>query len=257
MHFLRSLPVVYLCFVLVLSSSAQTPQRDAQAETVIQAALSALNGDSVPINVGWIASYQLQDVTPDLASQVTVTSLGPQLRTVTQTSAGTVTQVVSQGQVQTTDASGNRTTVTNLTLPGAGLVLLPNLELLIQDSNVNTQIVYVGAEQLAGTSVQHVQISRPLDPSLGLGNFDQPCDVYVDATSSTVSRISCPVHSASNLSSVSYVTTDYQNYTYSTQAGLFVPSDVYTSANGNAISHIHLTSLNWDTSVQPSLFVVQ
>lgn len=231
------------------------PQRDAQAETVIHAALSAMNGNTVPINVGWVAVFQLQDVTPDLAAQVTATSLGAQLKTSTVVSAGTVTQIVSKGAVQTTDATGNKTTTTWLTLPGAGLVHLPNLELLIQDSDPTYQVVYVGLEQLAGSSAQHVQISRPLDPNIGLGNFDQPCDVYVSASANTVSRISCPIHSPASLNIVTYLTTDYQNY--AVQAGLLAPGDVYTSTSGNTTSHLHLTSLKSDPTVQPSLFVIQ
>lgn len=231
------------------------PRRDAQAETIIRAALLAMNGNSVPINVGWVAVYQLQDVKPDAAAKITATSLGAQLKTSTEVSEGTVTQIVSKGIVQTTDATGTTTTTTLLTLPGAGLVHLPNLELLIQDSDPKYQVVYAGPEQLAGGSVQHVQISRPLDPNLGLGNFDQPCDVYISAAANTVSKISCPIHSAASLDIVSYLVTDYQNY--APQAGLFVPADVYTSVSGNTISHLHLISLTSDLTVQPTQLVVQ
>lgn len=135
---------------------------------------------------------------------------------------------------------------------GGGITNIPVLSILSQWSSPGIKLSYLGLEEIGTESVHHIQIQRPLDPSQGLGAYDAPCDIYIDASTLLVSRLIFPLRPPSNLRTIVRQTADYSNYQISN--GVAVPFTVQYSVNGQVLVKQQVTSFAVNLGTPDSVF---
>lgn len=251
-----------LTFAVVLISFAAGPsmaqvQQDAQAVSVLSSAYQAMGGSNV-------SSIQ------DTHTTVLVTetdgsgnSLPPESVTI-ETSGQNVNMqnpnsgvvvIVNAAQTQMSIASSSGTNVmSSLSLGNAGITHLPVFSVLAQWSNPQVILQYVGLEQIGSENVHHIRMQQPFSQNIGLGNYDQPLDLYIDTQSFFLVKMLYVQRAPSDLTIAVQVEADYSNYQQ--MSGIMVPMGVTYVTNGSGTIFQAVSSFAINQGTQPNDFVV-
>jgi|SRR5580698_1185961 hypothetical protein len=224
--------------LLAQTPTAAAPIRDAQAITVIQNSMTAMGGQ----NLSGVANIQetitltdLENGTSSTAAATITANQSNAFRSDVQDSSGNnLTTIWTEGRAQMQSASGVEE-LPRSAFGNAGLTHIPLLSVLSHWQDPEIALQYVGLETIGSSSAYHLRLQSPLDPSLGLGAYDLPCDFYIDSQSFFVTRLIYAVRSPADLSKASAITANYGNYT--SVSGLMIPFSVnYTSGDNLLVS---------------------
>jgi hypothetical protein len=114
---------------------------------------------------------------------------------------------------------------------------------------------FIGQESNGSSSEYHIRIQRRIDPALGLGELDSPCDVFIDSSTYFIDRIVFGVRSPSNLRQILFVTVNYEDYRM--VSGLMLPVKA-TSFIGETLINVNsIRNIKVSSSIDGSLFQIQ
>lgn len=94
----------------------------------------------------------------------------------------------------------------------------------------------------------------PLDPTLALGEYDVPGDVYIDPETILVSQLNYPIRAPADLTITLSITVNYADY--KTAQGVVVPFNVVYSANGLVLRNQVVTSVAINVATTNNTFSV-
>jgi hypothetical protein len=259
----RPMAVVSLCFVLVLSTSAQqTPtttlasiQRDPQALAILQAAVAAMGG-SVPSDS--TANGTVTTVAGSLTetgSVIVLTRGTDQTSEKIQTPHGSTvvysklqaSQVIDAVPIPFSSELAASSRSLSFPLPLVAAVL----------NNPDSGYVYVGLESPNGLQVHHLQYwnsfnSKPRFQFLAEHTLT---DIWIDAVSGLPQRIS-QIQRAGR-GSEPRIQLDTYLSNYRNVSGVLYPFSVQKSLNGSPWLTITITSVTFNTGLTDASFPVQ
>ena len=257
---LKRFAVLPFFLVVVLSVYAQqsstAPSKDAQAVSILQNSVttmaSAIPSDSV-------ASGNIQIVAGSLTTQGTIRVLTKgsteSLLQVT-TPQATNRVIFSNGQANALAASA--VSVLPLELAVTSQVTEFPLPLLISIlNNPDTSSQYVGLETSGSTSLQHVRVwdSFASSPDLATLSTFSTRDIWIDASSGLVQRISFTVRAAQGASPA--VAMDIYYSGYQVASGVAYPYNIQESMNGTPWATISIQAVSFNNGLTDSQFTVQ
>lgn len=245
-----------LTFVAVATGFAQVHQ-DAQAVSVLSSAYQAMGGSNASSIQDTHTAVQATDTDSNgnaLPPQSVTIETSSQNINMQNPTAGVVV-IVNAGQMQMSIATSSGTTsMPSLSLGNAGVTHLPVFSALADWSNPQVILQYVGLEQIGNVNVHHVKMQRPFAQNIGLGDYDQPLDFYIDAQSFLLVRLLYVQRAPSDLSITIPVEADYSNYQQI--AGIMVPMNfTYVTNGSDTISQV-VSSFAVNQGTQPTDFQV-
>jgi hypothetical protein len=240
--------------LLTLNSSAQVATT--QVAQSSPAAISALQGSLAAMgagSLGTISSLQLTvNVTDSTGNGSTGTITTQGVNNLRMESGSSVT--VSDGTKVLLQSDGG--TATHLSQPALseiGFTHIPVLSYLGNWSQLGMILSAIGTETLSGRSVYHIQYQQQIDQQLG--GLSAPCDVFIDAQTHFIDRLTYVVRTPSNLRQAAVITVDYGNY--QAISGVMVPFTVTYSIDGNSISTQTVTTFEINIPINSSLFQIE
>jgi hypothetical protein len=257
---LAPLPILAICFVFILQTSAAqtqttTPTKDPQAIAVLQQSVVAM-GTTVPSDS--TATGTITTVAGSLTENGTITIL---TRGTNQTSEQIQTPhgstiVYSQGQA----SSVSESTPTALPMERAVTSQCASFPLaLIADAlnNPDTAYSFIGLETLGAGTVNHIQIwnSFASTPKLQAMSRFSIKDIWVDAKSSLPQKISYTRRDAGGASpgiAMAVLFSDYRNV-----GGVLYPFAIQESFNGTPWASITIQNVTLNTGLTDANFPVQ
>jgi hypothetical protein len=259
MRLARTLTVLFVSFVLVYSSPAQTPQQDPQAVSILTQCLNAAGGSAAVSAVqDFTATGTITYNWADQAVSGPVTIYGKGLgefRMDANVSGGTQSFIVNGSAGNSIPVNGSAVSVPFFNLMTAGSLTFPASRIVAALNNPSTSLTYIGSVQWNGSQAYQVHVSPPVDPTLtlngalsGLGQFD----LFIDPTSSQLLELSENVWSNTDTSQSYLHEIVFSNYI--TTSGLSVPLGITEKIAGQQTWSMTLTSITFNNGLPDSLF---
>jgi hypothetical protein len=236
------------------SPPATANTQDAQAVSVVKAALSALTGPSATVPTSLVASGTYTRL-PNGSSQtypIQLKVLGlTSFRWDTSEATGTVTTIVSgtSGSVQTPTV--NRALAVGETF-GRGAEIFPSLLISKWLGTAGLGLTWVGSETLNGQTVNHMTIVPPVAASPGTAPTLAQCELYTDPQTNLPVRVRV-YQQAIDTRISTLLDLDFSGY--QTVSGLLFPMSISFSIGGQTIGSLQFQSISVDASVSASDFV--
>jgi hypothetical protein len=264
MRFARPYVSVFLSLVVAIPLFAQqatpTPQRDLQAVTAVQGALTALGGTAQPTPTTIVGSGTytrfLAGSSISYALRVEVSGFDKFRWQVDTPDLGTVTTVVSGTASWSQSAEGTEQIPVG-EIPGKTLESFPVLALANWTNSATVGLKMVGSETIAGEAVYHITVTPTLS-----GNTDpkresvyettHQREVYLDQQTNLPVRLRYYRHPIDWRVGVA-VDVEYSNF--QTVGGISFPMTITTYLGDKMLTQMQFQALNLNTSVAESDFV--
>lgn len=255
---MRAIARALLIFPVFLfpASSASAQQKsgsvDPKAASILASSLQAMGG----VNLAGITSTQItmQVTDPDgTTGTATILTQGfRNMRMEWRGSDGDSTFVTNATTAASEDSGGHIAKMSPLSAAGGNITNIPLLSILGQWSTTGMKVTYIGEETVNGASVYHIQIARPLDPKLGLGSYDAPCDLYISAQSLLPVELVFPLRAPADLRVISRMTAQYSNY--QSVSGTLIPYKVTYSVGKRLMETAQVTQFAINVATSSSDF---
>ena len=258
MRSIRPVVVVYLCFFLILSTSAQTPRQDPQAVSILTQCLNAAGGSAVvsvvkDFTAAGAITYNWAD--QQVTGPVTVYGKGlTEFRMDTSVPGGTQSFIVNGSAGHSAPVNGPAISVPFFNVMTAGGLTFPASRIVAALNNPSS-LTYIGSVTWNGSQAYQVHVTPPVDPTLtlngnlpGLGQFD----LLIDPTSSQLLELSENVWSNTDTSQSYLHEIVFSNYT--TTSGLAIPFGITEKIAGQQTWSMTLTSVTFNSGLSDSLF---
>lgn len=232
-----------------------TTQRDPQALAILEHAWSVMGGPQWAVVTSTRETVQL--TAPDngvpRTKTITIITRGQNdLRMETQGVAAAV--VMTSSSVQTEVIGREPIRYPRLSLGNAGITHIPGLSVVARWSDPKTIVKYWGVEKAGVSPVYRVSIQLPLNPDVGLGDYDLPCHIFIDAQTLLVARLDYPVRAPGNLRIAQTKTATYSDYR--PVLGLLLPFQVTYSMGQHVLSTYSITDVSFNVPTTDSTFVL-
>lgn len=255
---MRAIAKALLIFSVFLfpfsSASAQQTSGsvDPKAATILAGSLRAMGG----VNLAGISSTQMTvQVTDPDGTTGTATILTQGFRNMRMDwhgSDGDSTFVTSATTAASEDSGGHIAKMSPLSAGEGNITNIPLLSILGQWTATGMKVTYIGEETMSGGSVYHIRIERPLDPNMGLGSYDAPCDLYISAQSLLPVELVFPLRAPADLRVISRMTAQYSNY--QSVSGILIPYKVTYSVGKTLMETDQVTQFAINVATSSSDF---
>ncbi|MGB8521603.1 MAG: hypothetical protein WCD43_01435 [Candidatus Acidiferrales bacterium] len=254
---LALLPCVLFVF---LSAYAQqpstTPSQDPQAISILQQSVSTM-ATTTPSDSIATGNVQIQAGGAQSTGTVRILTKGTAeslWQLTLPNSAKTI--IFSNGQASESDGSAAQTLQLELAVTSQVTEFpLPLLISILNNPDSSSQ--YVGLETSGSTSLQHVRVwdSFASSPNLAALSTFSTKDIWIDASSGLVQRISFTVRSAQGASPG--VAMDVYYSGYQVASGVAYPYNIQESMNGTPWASITIQTVSFNNGLTDSQFAVQ
>lgn len=256
--------VVFLSFAFAISAvaqqtsstSTQAPQRDPQAVAIVQQSVAAM-ARSAPSDSTASGTVTIVEGSTTQGGTIQVLTLGTGRTSETLSlPSGTRTVIYSNGDAK--EITG--TQAANPPLEAIVTDQSPDFPLpflLAALNNADVSLVYVGAETLNGTAVQHIRIwnsfaSKPRLQKLAPFSLR---DIWLDSLSGLPLKVAYLRREGGGAAPAIPVEVFFANYTNS--GGVFYPFEIKKSYNGTPWQTITIQNVVFDTGLTKSQFIVE
>jgi outer membrane lipoprotein-sorting protein len=257
---LRRFAVLPFFLVVILSVYAQqssiTPTIDSQAISILQQSVSTMAA-TMPSDSVASGNIQIQAGGASSTGSVRILTKGTaeSLWQLTLPNSSK-TIIFSNGQASASD--GSTTQVVQLELAATSQVAefpLPLIASILNNPDTSSQ--YIGLETSGPTSLQHVRVwdSFASSPNLAALSTFSSKDIWIDASSGLVQRISFTVRAAQGASPG--VAMDIYYSGYQVASGVAYPYNIQESLNGTPWATITIQTVSFNNGLTDSQFTVQ
>jgi hypothetical protein len=254
---MRRVPIVFLLALCSMSLGAQSSSSDSTAVAFAKRSIAALVGQSsvsdVTLYAGVNSRYGADSKSGtgtfkargDGQSRVDL-NVGGETRSDTRVNSGGAWQ--KNGEAVKARAGHNSVT--------DAAWFFPALSSLAQSASSQYVFKYIGEEEHASVSTQHIRVSRvfPQDTSGMLARLST-MDFYLDAGSNLPVAITFQTHADGDLSV--NIITEIRFGDYRTVSGILIPYSFQEMLNGRVILEVTVTNAEINTSLHDSLFALQ
>jgi len=251
--------LVILC-VLITSlnlksqQTATTIQRDAQAISLLQQSLAVMGGANLAAiqDTRTMVQFRNDAANASFPFTATIATKGANLlRVDSQFPEGTSTFVIGDTDASSETPGKGISKFSRLSFGSLIISHLPVLTIQAQ-ANVGAQIRYIGLEQDGASSVYHLTIQQPLKATDDLGTYDAPCDIFVDAKTSLITKMIGRIRPPLDLTITEEFEVRYGDYR--PVGGILVPFVVAYSIGDDFVSEQRVLQFEINTAVPSSIF---
>lgn len=247
--------VVPGCLLLLASAMAgQEPvRRDPEGVSILQIAFQAMGGAN-------LASVR------DTRSVVHFTSYRDGKQESGEAVLKTYGRTMSSGEVSgrvvftmddrrgaVNEGSGESKRVPRMAVASAGITQIPVLSVLADWGSPDVRIEYLGLEKGDAGAFHVVRMQRKLPEDLPFGEFDLPCDFYIDSQTYLVAKLIYRMRPPINLLHSEPVEIHYGDYRPAGE--IAVPFHVTYFIRGQRLSEYRVTAFATNQGAQPADFV--
>jgi hypothetical protein len=235
--------------------TAATIQRDAQAISLLQQSLAVMGGANLAAIQDTRTTVQFRNnaANASFPFTATITTKGANLlRVDSQFPEGTSTFVISDTDASSETPGKDISKFSRLSLGSLIISHLPVLMIQAQSNTVGAQIRYIGLEQDGASSVYHLTIQQPLKATDDLGTYDAPCDIFVDAKTSLITKMIGRIRPPLDLTITEEFEVRYGDYR--PVGGILVPFVVAYSIGNDFVSEQRVLQFEINTAVPSSIF---
>ncbi len=244
MRFLRPRSIVLASLLLSVSVAAQQPApRDPQAVALLASSFAAMEGQNLPVIQDTQATVQLtvlRDRKP-VSAPATLKTLGKDMLRVESESLEGKSVFVMNGQGAAMKVGFEEPQrIPRMSVAGVGITHVPVLSILADWADPGIKLEYLGAEKEEAGAYHHVRMQRRLADGHSLGEYESPCDIYLDPLTFLVAKLVYSVRPPANLLLSEPIEVHYGEYR--NVSGILVPFHVTYTLKGQLLSEYRITS---------------
>lgn len=257
---LKRFAVLPFFLVVILSVNAQqssiTPTMDSHAVSILQQSVSTM-ATTMPSDSVASGNIQIQAGGAQSTGSVRILTKGT-AESLWQLTLPNNSKTIIFSNGQASESDGSTTQVVQLELAATSQVTefpLPLIASILNSPDTSSQ--YVGLETSGSTSLQHVRVwdSFASSPNLGALSAFSTKDIWIDASSGLVQRISFTVRAAQGASPA--VAMDIYYSGYQVASGVAYPYNIQESMNGTPWATISIQAVSFNNGLSDSQFTVQ